>query len=69
MEPIRIVDVFQFVERRNPISGHRWAERGKHIGYEVCGGRWIRQFHRTLDAAEQDKAIKESINRKFPYVQ
>lgn len=66
MEKLRIIEVFETIERHNPVSGHRWSEQGDSIGFEVTGGRWVRARFKTLAAAERDKAIKESINKKFP---
>ena len=59
--PITISEIWKPIERFNPISGHRWTEQGKTIGYKVRGGGWLPTEHRTLAAAEKEKALREQI--------
>lgn len=63
---ICITPVYKQIERHNPISGHRWAEYGDLLGYEVHGGLWTRTVHKTLAGAEREKSLRESIDKKFP---
>jgi hypothetical protein len=67
MEPVRIVPKTKTVWHRNPYSGHEWSTQVPLKGYEVWGGGFFMRSFRTLKAAENEKSVRESINRKFPY--
>ena len=54
------------VKPSNGAPDYWYIKYGKLKGYETCGGRWCRQFHKTLKGAEKDKAIMDSIDAKFP---
>lgn len=56
------------VWKRNPVSGHEWPETILLSGFEVSGGLMGRTGHPTLRAAEREKEVRDSINRKFPFV-
>ena len=64
---VRLVEVFKTVEKRNPISGHRWTEHGETIAYEVVtpGGR-----HRYKSEAKAVKELAEwkAFYEKYPLV-
>jgi hypothetical protein len=59
--PPAIHDVRKRIEKHNPISGHRWAEDGDIIGYDVTGGGWMRTHHKTERGAEKELGIRETI--------
>ena len=53
---------------KNKVSGHEWSENVLLSGYEVNGGFFVETTHVTLAGAEREKALREGINRKFPFV-
>ena len=63
---LRISEVYERKPDTNPRSSSAYYETDKLIGFEVSGGLWGRARFRTEAAAELDKEIKESIDRKFP---
>lgn len=67
MEPVRIVPKTKTVWHRNPVSGYEWATDVRLKGYEVWGGGFFMTSHRTLKSAENEKFVRESINKKLPY--
>jgi hypothetical protein len=62
----RIVETFKTIEKFNKLSGHRWTEQGRSTGFEVRGGLWCTTKHRSIEAAQKEVALRESIERKFP---
>ena len=48
---------FKLVNKRNPISGHRWTEHGPTTGYRVVGPTGVLSLHRT--DANARKALAE----------
>jgi len=48
---------------RNPHSGHTWEECGPIIGYEVHGGLWCRQRFQSMQAAQAEQDLRDSIDR------
>ena len=67
-DKIRIVEVRKETVNHNPISKHSWIEIGDVIGYEVVGGGFTRTKHKNLRKAEQEKALREHMLEKFPYL-
>ena len=67
-DKIRIVEVRKETIKHNPISNHSWIEYGDVIGYEVVGGGFKRTKHKRLTYAEEEKALRERMLEKFPYL-
>lgn len=65
---IKITETFKTSWKHNPISGHSWLEQGPSTGFEVSGGRFARTKHRTLAQAEKEKALRESMLIKYPFL-
>lgn len=53
----RIRENFECINRKNPISGHEWAEHGVTTSYSVVGPTGEVSRHRSYPAAE--KALAE----------
>ena len=53
---------------KNKVSGCEWSENVLLSGYEVNGGFFAETIHTTLAGAEMEKACREGMNRKFPFV-
>lgn len=67
MTEVTISEVYETINKHNPISGHHWTEQGRLKGYEVSGGWFTTTFHRRYAAAEKEKSLREGINKKFPF--
>ena len=60
-EEPHIVESFELIHCHNPISGHRWTEHGKSVGFNVHGGGWMPTRHKTLSAAERELLLRKQI--------
>lgn len=58
-----INEVFKTVNCSNPVSGHKWTENGKSIGFEVRGGLWITTRHKTKELAEKELDLRIGIDK------
>ena len=67
MSANRISRVVRRKEFRNPISGHCWSENIPTNMFEVWGGTWAPTKHYTLKAAEAEKALRDEMDRKYPF--
>jgi len=56
------------VWHRNPISGHEWSTNEPLKGFEVSGAGFFTTNHSTMKSAETEVALRESINKKFPFI-
>ena len=68
MSDIRILPKTKTRWHKNPISGHEWSTDEILRGYEVWGGLWCMTNHLTLKGAEKEKAHREEMNKKFPFI-
>lgn len=48
-----IREQFEFIDKRNTISGHQWTEHGPTTTYMVISPTGILSRHRTQKSAEQ----------------
>ena len=52
MAKVRITEVYQEITKSNPVSGHRWTEKGKLLGYEIYGPTGLLSTHKKPEMAE-----------------
>jgi hypothetical protein len=50
------------------MDGEVWTEDVPLKGFEVWGGYYAMTTHTTLRGAEEEKAYRESIDKKFPFI-
>jgi hypothetical protein len=53
---------------KDRMSGEEYSTQRLLSGYEVNGGFFQETVHMTLAGAEKEKALRETMNRKFPFV-
>ena len=56
------------VWHKNRLTGEEWSEDVPLKGFEVWGGYYAMTTHTTLRGAEEEKAYRESIDKKFPFI-
>jgi len=68
MNAVRILPRDKTVWHKNRRTGEEWSENVLLKGFEVWGGLFAVTTHTKLCGAEKEKALRESINKKFPFV-
>lgn len=58
-----INEIFKTVHKSNPVSGHKWSENGKSIGFEVRGGLWFTTRHKTMKNAKKELDLRIRIDK------
>lgn len=51
---LRIREEFHLIEKRNPISGHKWHEHGPTSTWAVVGATGVLSRHRSQTGAEKE---------------
>lgn len=64
---IGIVEVYKRVPNNNPRGEGAFDEVGEPIAFEVHGGFFIATRHKTMKAAEKEKAERIAFRKKFPF--
>ncbi len=65
MTTVIVRERYQTFNRRNPISGHEWTERGQTTGYEAVGALGVVSVHTKPDRAEGSRAEWQGFFDKF----
>ena len=68
MSKISIHPRTKTVWHKDKISRHEWSTQEPLTGFEVVGGGFFNTTHTTMKSAEKEKAVRESINEKFPFI-
>ena len=66
MAKVRITEVYQEITKSNPVSGHRWTEKGKLLGYEIYGPTGLLSTHKKPEMAELARKEWEEFFTKYP---
>jgi hypothetical protein len=65
---VRISKEVKTIWHRDPISKHDYCTFLETKRYEVSGDLFGTTYHNTLNSANKEKQIRESINNKFPFI-
>lgn len=59
---------YKLVDHHNKLSGHSWTETVFVNKWSVHGGGFTETKHNSLKSAEKEKAMRERMLKKFPFL-